>query len=680
MNDIRTPSKGVVTLFLYFLSGLFATAASAGSWQQSQSIGGFSAVHVYTPDSVSPIGNGKALLIVLHGCSQPINNYLTANLEDAAEQYGMVVAVPDAMNKAGFSCWSYWQGTKSRTAGDYKNLITLANTMSGDTSRNIDPDQVYIAGLSSGAAFANTTACLAPDVFAGMGVAAGPSIGTSSNGALGPCEAADVTTRCNTYAGSYSSSFATQIASIAQGDADTTVNQCYNQQNADGMAGVYGVAKLSGTNTISEGSARTAEETLWDDGRVSMLRLNDVGHAWSGGEGASGGYISAASINYASYLGQYFAANNKRVDRNVGPEISNLAASESSSLLTISGNTVDAEGSVANVTLTISNIDGGTPVVTETLSVQSVDAAGFFSVTSSTLADGLYEITAVATDNEGAEGDAASITTRVGPEPPATAPVLSDTAANVSGQCATVTGTVVDANQNLDSVIVAFASGNVTASVNGSNYSAQGCNLPGGENTATVTATDTTSLSSQTSVTFTIDAGQTGDYNFHISAGHITWGVGYSACYLAFGTSPFTMREYPSGSDCQWVADGNSSCAGPVQACASGSGSGGEPITDTDGDGIDDALDNCPNTANASQADNDGDGIGNACDSTPDGDLTCTEYTANNYNHVQAGRATTNGSYTYAVGSGDNLGLYNVFVTTTLAETAAGYYVKGSCP
>ncbi|WP_226661166.1 PHB depolymerase family esterase [Microbulbifer aggregans] len=720
MNDTRTPTKGVVTLCLLFLSGLFATVASAGSWQQSQSIGDFSAVHVYTPDSVSPIGDGKALLIVLHGCSQPISNYLTANLEDAAEQYGMVVAVPDAANKAGFSCWSYWQGTKSRTAGDYKNLITLANTMSGDASRNIDPDQVYIAGLSSGAAFANTTACLAPDVFAGMGVAAGPSIGTSSNGALGPCETADVTTRCNTYAGSYSSSFTTQIASIAQGDADTTVNQCYNEQNSDGMAGVYGVAKLSGTNTISEGSSRTAEETLWEDGRVSMLWLNNVDHAWSGGEGASGGYISDDSINYASYLGQYFAANNKRVDRNTGPEVTNLAASESSSLLTITGNAVDAEGSVASVAITINNIDGGTPVLAEALSVQSVDSAGFFSATSATLADGLYEVIAVATDDEGAEGNAASITTRVGPEPPATAPVLSDTAASVSGQCATVTGTVVDANQNLDSVVVAFASGNVTASVNGSSYSAQGCNLPGGENTATVTATDTTPLSSQASVTFTIDAGQTGDYNFHISAGHITWGVGYSACYLAFGTSQFTMREYPSGSDCQWIADGDSSCAGPVQACSSNTG---EETADTDGDGIEDTLDNCPNTANAGQEDNDGDGIGNACDSTPDGepldsdgdgvndsvdncpavanagqedndgdgignacdstpdgDVACTEYTANNYNHVQAGRATTNGSYAYAVGSGDYLGLYNVFVTSTLAETAAGYYELGSCP
>ena len=673
--------RGAVRSLSLVVGASLAAVSHAGSWQQGVSVGGFSNVNIYTPDTASSIGDGKALLIVLHGCSQPINNYLTANLEDAAEEYGMVVAVPDAVNKAGFSCWSYWQGTKSRSAGDYKNLISLANTLSADSGRNIDPNQVYIAGLSSGASFANTTACLAPDVFAGMGISAGPSIGTSSNGALGPCEQADVTARCNSYAGSYASHFDTQIASIAHGRNDTTVNLCYNEQNANGMAGVYGVSQLPDTNSIAEGS-RTADEHLWQDGRVSMLWLNNVDHSWSGGEGASGGYISGNGINYARYLGQYFLDNNQRVDRNSGPEITNLSATEASGLLAISGTALDAEGSVASIEITVSNIDTGTPEFAETLGAQASPADGYFSASSSSLEDGLYQIDVIATDNEGAQGDVASVTSRIGPEPPAAAPVLSDITASVNGQCATVTGTVVDANQNVENVVVAFASGNINAEVTGNSFAAEGCDLPGGENTVTITATDTTELSSQASVSFGIDAGQTGDYNFHINAGHITWGEGYSACYLAFGTSPFTMREVAAGEQCQWIADGDSSCAGPLQTCSNGGGGGDDEPTDTDSDndGVDDAMDNCPNIANADQQDNDGDGIGNACDSTPDGEAVCTEYTANNYSHVTAGRATTSGGYAYALGSGDNLGLYNIFVTTTLAETSAGYYEQGSCP
>jgi hypothetical protein len=52
-------------------------------------------------------------------------------------------------------------------------------------------------------------------------------------------------------------------------------------------------------------------------------------------------------------------------------------------------------------------------------------------------------------------------------------------------------------------------------------------------------------------------------------------------------------------------------------------GGGGNPCAnqggDSDGDGVCNNTDNCPNTANADQADNDGDGIGNVCDPTPNG-------------------------------------------------------------
>lgn len=293
---------------------LASGSASAGSWQQSASAGGFDKVHIYTPDTPSPIGNGKSLLIVLHGCVQPTDAYLTANLEVAAEEFGMVIAVPDAMNKAGYGCWSYWEGEKSRTSGDYKNLINLANALSGDSDRDIDPDQVYIAGLSSGATFANTTACIAPDVFAGMGISAGPSIGTSPGGAIRRCESADVASRCSSYAGENASYFSSQIASITHGTSDTVVDDCYITQNAEGMAKLYAVDRAPGSNTLEDGN-HTASETLWQDGRVSMLWLNGVDHSWSGGEGADGNYVSAAGINYARYLGQYFVDNNKRVDR-----------------------------------------------------------------------------------------------------------------------------------------------------------------------------------------------------------------------------------------------------------------------------------------------------------------------------------------------------------------------------
>lgn len=59
---------------------------------------------------------------------------------------------------------------------------------------------------------------------------------------------------------------------------------------------------------------------------------------------------------------------------------------------------------------------------------------------------------------------------------------------------------------------------------------------------------------------------------------------------------------------------------------------------------------------------------------------TATCYTSSNYAHTQAGRAYQSGGYTYANGSNQNMGLWNVFVTTTLKQTASNYYVIGTCP
>ncbi|HEY8050068.1 MAG TPA: PHB depolymerase family esterase [Ramlibacter sp.] len=57
---------------------------------------------------------------------------------------------------------------------------------------------------------------------------------------------------------------------------------------------------------------------------------------------------------------------------------------------------------------------------------------------------------------------------------------------------------------------------------------------------------------------------------------------------------------------------------------------------------------------------------------------TC--YTDNNYNHTVAGRAHQSGGYAYANGSNQNMGLWNLYVVTTLKQTGTNYYVIGTCP
>jgi len=53
---------------------------------------------------------------------------------------------------------------------------------------------------------------------------------------------------------------------------------------------------------------------------------------------------------------------------------------------------------------------------------------------------------------------------------------------------------------------------------------------------------------------------------------------------------------------------------------ACGGGGGGTTVTDNDTDGINNAVDNCPDIANPAQTDTDKDGLGNACDPDDDND------------------------------------------------------------
>lgn len=63
---------------------------------------------------------------------------------------------------------------------------------------------------------------------------------------------------------------------------------------------------------------------------------------------------------------------------------------------------------------------------------------------------------------------------------------------------------------------------------------------------------------------------------------------------------------------------------------------------------------------------------------TPPPAATCS--TASNYAHTMAGRAYVFGGYTYANGSAQNMGLWNIYTTKTLKQTGSNYYVIGTCP
>src|SRR5690606_32658024 len=102
---------------------------------------------------------------------------------------------------------------------------------------------------------------------------------------------------------------------------------------------------------------------------------------------------------------------------------------------------------------------------------------------------------------------------------------------------------------------------------------------------------------------------------------------------------------------------------------------------DTDNDGVDDSVDNCPQLANASQANTDGDWMGDACDSDPLHTVLAT-YISSGFNQTcivtDAGGVACWGSNTWQSWSGTGfpethlIPVYVYALTGGVSAVAAG--------
>lgn len=305
-------------------------SAEAASWATRTEAG--MQTHVYRPDALSAVGDGRALLIVLHGCVQSganLRDYGT--FEGAADDTGTVVALPEVPGGGVIAgCWDYYGANHDRSSRHDDDLLALVDGLLADPELDVDPDQVYLAGLSSGAGQSAVMGCLAPDVFAGIGIAAGPAVGTTES------EIAFVTTTaeaaaatCRGLAGAADGAFATQQVAVITGTMDYTVAQDYARINAETFSSVYAVGgdALESSPldvTTLPGAMPQGTGTVYADAtgeRVTLVTMTGVGHAWptGSGDGYELLFVSPQGFDFGRYLMEWFQAGNRRVDGGPAP-------------------------------------------------------------------------------------------------------------------------------------------------------------------------------------------------------------------------------------------------------------------------------------------------------------------------------------------------------------------------
>lgn len=383
-------------------------AAGPGAWSANQTWaadtvnGGNLTGYFYWPSSQPALAGKRALVLVLHGCGQTaLGDVIDSstdrgfNWKPVADQYGAIILAPNASgNVYGSHCWDYASTSHNRTSGHDAVLLNLINRFVTNSQYAIDPNQVYVAGLSSGGGETMALGCMAPDIFAGVGINAGPPPGTTT-GQIGAVPsgytAATATNNCKNLAGANLAKFSTQVAGVIWGTSDFTVAQAYGPMDAAAMRGVYGGTFTKGpTVAVPTGGSNIEYTDSNGKVRTSEIAVSGLGHAWPAGPGGQNtSFVSSTKVNYPAFIMDFWFRNNLRVNVVPAPVMTACQATVSGNTATVTGSATDSAGTVSSYRVVLS---GATPV-----NDPAAGSGASFSI-GYALANGYYTGSVTATD------------------------------------------------------------------------------------------------------------------------------------------------------------------------------------------------------------------------------------------------------------------------------------------
>lgn len=321
----------LVSCFLVFVARPITTHASGGTFQQFTFNGpaGSRPYFVYTPVNYQ-VSTVAPLIVMLHGCTQNPTDFATGTQMNAlADQKQFIVVYPQQTSSANSSeCWNWFlTADQARGSGEPAIIAGIVQAVEQNTAQwTIDPNRVYVAGMSAGACMAVVMGATYPDIFAAIGVHSGLEYqaGTDqTSGTLALSQGGPNPTQQGQAAFNAMGSVARVVPTIVfHGTSDATVAPLNGDQvvqqwmQTDHLAsnGSYNASFNSPTTTtngqVSGSGGRAFTTQTWNDNNGNEIeeywKVTGMGHAWSGGN-SSGSFTdpngpSATNAMYTFFI------------------------------------------------------------------------------------------------------------------------------------------------------------------------------------------------------------------------------------------------------------------------------------------------------------------------------------------------------------------------------------------
>ena len=251
---------------------------------------------------------------MLHGGTQTPEDFAAGTrMNDLAERDTLLVAYPEQSRRANPNgYWNWFQPADQRRDGGEPALIAGITRQVMNTY-TIDPDAVYVAGLSAGGAMAATMAATYPDLYMAAGIHSGLAHGSAHD-----IPSAFAAMRTGGTTAPASSAGRTPII-VFHGDRDTTVAPV-NADRIVAQAAHAHRASAARPVTGRAGSGRSAPERTFtrtdyrDQKGLTVIedwRIHGGVHAWSGGH-PSGSYTDPHGPDASAEFIRFFASHAQR--------------------------------------------------------------------------------------------------------------------------------------------------------------------------------------------------------------------------------------------------------------------------------------------------------------------------------------------------------------------------------